>query len=108
MKTLNYQKTHLLSQLHDELIASGITPERVEGKDDQIWLTVADDASEPAINALVASHIPSTATQPTLRQLADEFTDAVQAATTIPQLKAAILKVRPILKAIARGSQGEI
>jgi hypothetical protein len=57
---LHYAKTHSLSKLHDELLAAGIAPERVEGKDGAIWITVADGVSEAAVAAVVGAHRPET------------------------------------------------
>jgi len=75
MKTLQYSKPNNLSLLHDELLtaiptlapirdAEGIgTPVmRVEGRDNEIWLTVPDDADEAEIAAIIASHDGSTVT----------------------------------------------
>ncbi len=77
MKRLHFQKTNDLSQLHDELLRAlpalrpiggpadapslGRGPAAtatiaVEGKGDDIWLTVPDDADDAAIASVVAAH----------------------------------------------------
>ena len=69
MKKLHYQIPNNLSLLHDELLAAipsvaiqaDTTGERyavmqVEGNDNNIWLTVPDDADEVAIAAVVQAH----------------------------------------------------
>ena len=76
MKRLHFNKPNNLSQLHDELLGAILSlaqvtvdadgenvalPEnmRVEGRDDEIWLTVPDDADGLAIGAVVQAHDPS-------------------------------------------------
>lgn len=59
MARLAYTRPNKLSLLHDELLAAGITPERVEGHGDHIWITVADDVSEAAVEAVVEAHDPT-------------------------------------------------
>ena len=69
MKRLHFQIPNNLSLLHDELItaipllapirdAEGLgTPViRAEGDDNNVWLTVPDDADEVAIAAVVQAH----------------------------------------------------
>lgn len=56
---LAYTRPHRLARLHDELLAAGITPERVEGNGDDVWLTVPDGTSAAAVNAVVAAHDPA-------------------------------------------------
>lgn len=77
MKRLTYTKPHQLSQLHDELLAAGITPKRVEGLEAGqtaeiseelvagpiLWLSVDDDVDEATIAAVVAAHDPTTPPQ---------------------------------------------
>lgn len=58
-KRLHYTKPHLLSKLHDELIAAGIVPERVEGDGEDVWLTVTDGTVESAVAAVVDAHDPT-------------------------------------------------
>jgi hypothetical protein len=57
-----------LSQLHDELLRAAAlltppadadnTPELVQGDDPDVILTMPDGVDEPAIDALVAAHVP--------------------------------------------------
>ena len=76
MKRLHFNRPNNLSRLHDELLAAMPTLRqvrvgadgfnealfdnlRVEGKDNDIWLTVPDDADELAIGAVVLAHDPT-------------------------------------------------
>jgi hypothetical protein len=75
MKKLHFSRANDLSKLHDELLAaiptlqkltSGSAPNDlvqnlpdsmvVEGWNEDIWLTVADDADEAAIQVVVDAH----------------------------------------------------
>lgn len=81
MKRLHFVKPNNLSSLHDELIAAmptlrrvAIDPDgratalpdnlRVEGLNDDIWLTVPDTADEVAIAAVVVAHNPAAPRPP--------------------------------------------
>lgn len=64
-KRLTYTKAHLLTALHDELIAAGIHPTYVGGDPadpDGIVLELPDDADEAAVAAVVAAHDGAAAT----------------------------------------------
>jgi hypothetical protein len=58
---------HDLSQLHDELIAAGLPPERVQGAGDDVVLTLPDGTAEPAVAAVVAAHVPQARYDPATR-----------------------------------------
>lgn len=61
MKVLTYQRANALAQLHDELIVAFpqfASVMRVEGRGNDIILTVPDNADEGAIAAIVAAHVP--------------------------------------------------
>jgi len=87
-KILHFQRPRHLDKLHGELLIlpalKPITNARGEreavlllsGKDDNIWLTVPDDADEAAIQAVVDAHDPTPPPPPeppphvkTLREL---------------------------------------
>lgn len=82
MKRLHFVKPNALSILHDELVAAlpalrpvpvgadlRVSPVMtVEGRGDDIWLTVPDDADAAAIGAVVAAHDPAAARPPTPSQ----------------------------------------
>ncbi len=57
---LRYTRPHLLSALHDELIAAGLPPTRCEGgyagRPDELTLEYAPDVDEVAVAAVVARH----------------------------------------------------
>ena len=93
MKTLTFTKPHDLSQLHDEILVAipALRPKdgpvmRVEGLGDQIFLYVPDAASEPAIQAVVNAHVPTQRVDGRLVTIR-----AIRDATTVAQLKAAML-----------------
>lgn len=117
---LTYTKAHDLAQLHQELLAAGLAPERVEGErvevvtpdpdpdqgdvvtyEDRITLTMPDGVDEPAIAAIVAAHVPQTRYDPATRlaevaALRRESGRAAllartRAATTVADLKAVVL-----------------
>lgn len=75
MKQLHFVKAHNLAQLHDELLTAipglaRVVPDIegrdlalpdnmfVEGRDDDVWLTVTNDANEAAIARVVEAHQP--------------------------------------------------
>lgn len=51
----HYNKVHDLNTLHDELQAAGLTPQHVEGRDDDIWITV-EPSDEAAVTTVVEAH----------------------------------------------------
>lgn len=98
MKTLTFVRPHNLGKLHDELLAAGVplplvdgcTP--VQGRGNEIMLTVPDDADEQLIAAVVAAHDPTAVPAPDPDA---ELEAAIAAATTLEELKDALLgKVR--------------
>ncbi len=94
MKTLTYVWPHDLARLHDELLAAGIALplvdgcSPVQGRGDDIWITVPDDTDDAAIAAVVAAHDPTPAPE---SDADAELAAAIEAATTLEQLKAALL-----------------
>ena len=71
MKRLHFTRANNLNQLHEEIVAAvpSVRPQlnafgeqeavmTVEGKGDDIWLTVPDDADETAISTVVTAHVP--------------------------------------------------
>ena len=85
MKRLHFQISNNLSLLHDEIMAAipALAPKAVpgelspdgsplyepvmtvEGRDDDIWLTVPDDTNEAAVATVIAAH-DGSGTQPDL------------------------------------------
>ena len=84
--TLAYVKPNDLSQLHDELRAAGLAPERVEGErvtvvtpgageddpgvvavEDRIALTFPDGQAAGPVDAVVAAHTPRVRYDPATR-----------------------------------------
>jgi hypothetical protein len=70
-KRLHYERAHDLSALHDALLAAGITPERVEGVNTDIWLTVPDGVDEAAVQTVVEAHDPEAIRQARAQAEAD-------------------------------------
>jgi hypothetical protein len=58
---LSYTLPHDLDQLHDELNAAGVPPDRCEGDSATVTLTYPDGVSEPAVAAVVNAHVPRAA-----------------------------------------------
>lgn len=94
MTRLHYSRPHNLSRLHDELLASGIRPLLVEGDGAELWLTLADDVAITLVDTIVAAHDPTPAPPPPDPDV--ELALAIDSATTLAELKAALLgKTRP-------------
>ena len=55
----HYNKVHDLNTLHEELQAAGLTPQHVEGRDDDIWITV-ESSDEAAVTTVVEAHDGAT------------------------------------------------
>lgn len=116
MKELTFTKQHNLSRLHDELLSipalrpvvgtSGRNEAviRVEGKDDVITLSVPDDADEGQIGAVVSAHVyVLPPPPPDFRALAQSFRTAVNNASTVAMLKAALSQeLMLLLRAMAQ------
>lgn len=103
MTRLHFTKPHRLTKLHDELIAAGLTPERVEGTPDgsEAWITVADNIDPAAVTAIVAAHNPTPPAPPPDPDI--ELAAAITAATTLDALKAALLAPLPTQPTSVKG-----
>jgi hypothetical protein len=70
MKTLAFHHPNTLPVLHDQLLAAlpGLRGEaapgepllRVEGRGDDLWLTVPDETDDASVAAVVAAHVPAS------------------------------------------------
>jgi hypothetical protein len=76
-KRLHYQKPHLLSKLHDELIVASIALERVEGLDEDIWITVPDSQAKAPVDAIVSAHTDTPPPPPSGHQLIEDLKSAL-------------------------------
>lgn len=56
MLALTYTKAHNLSKLHDELIAAGLSPQRIEGTGTALRLEYPDGTPSAPIDAAVTAH----------------------------------------------------
>lgn len=85
------QKQHDVNRLHDAFIAASIVPVHVEGDGGQSRFTFEDSVSDAAIQNVITSYVYVAPLPPAdLRQLAQNFRNAVTAASTVPQLKSAL------------------
>ncbi len=122
MKRLHFQKPNDLSRLHDELLrvlpalrptggpADAPSLERsraaaaviaVEGKGDDIWLTVPDDADDAAIASVVAAH---DNTQPGLNPRRDRR-NRIDELVEIPRSSWTSAQMRELIYLIAQEQQ---
>jgi hypothetical protein len=92
-KRLTYTKAHLLSSLHDELIAAGIAPTYLgdkPGTANGIEMDVADEQDEAAVAAVVAAHNRASAQAAWDAARQAEADDDTQARGLVAQLDDAI------------------
>lgn len=122
MREMRFTKAHDLGQLLDELEAAvpvlrsvTVGGERqavmtLSSEGDKIVLLAPDETSQAEVAAVIAAHVPrAREAAPDLRALALSCRSSIQAATTLPQLKAALAAdLFPLLRAIARGNRGDI
>jgi hypothetical protein len=98
-----------LSQLHDELLAAGLTPERVEGLGDEITLTFPDGQAQGPVDAVVAAHVPRVRYDPAalLARRAPVLRENRRAALLVRAARATTVdEVRDVLVAHLR--EGEV
>lgn len=84
-------KQHNVNALHDDYIAADLVPSQAESTSTESRFTFNDAVSDAAIQQVITNYVfvPPPASV-NIRQLAQNFRDAVDAATTMPQLKAAL------------------
>lgn len=103
-KVLKFRRIHHLGKLHAELEAAipGLRPITTEqgdrfsiwalsGRGDDLIIEVPEDTDEQAIATVLAAHDP-TPPAPTKHRLQD-VRDQIAAATTVPQVKAALAAI---------------
>jgi hypothetical protein len=122
MKELTFTKAHNPGQLLEELEAAvpalrsvTVGGERqavmtLSSEGDRVVLLAPDGTSEPDVAAVVAAHVPRPReAAPDLRALWNTYKTNVQAATTVPQLKAVLVNdLGPLLRAIGKGNRGDL
>jgi hypothetical protein len=122
MKEIKATKAHNLNQLHEELEAAvpGLRPVTENGEreavmalqsvGDEITVRFPDAVDWTAVSAVISAHVARPReTAPDLRALWATYRTNVQAATTIPQIKAALVNdLGPLLRAIAKGNRGDL
>jgi len=103
------ERRHDPNLLHDHLIAQGLNPQTVEsdGEETRVYFETDEEAGQAQI-ALTTYQHREREVPPEIKALWLDFEAALQAATTLPQLKAAFLKMRPVVRALARGQRGEL
>lgn len=114
MKTLTYTRPHDLGRLHDELLAAGVplplvngcTP--VQGRGDEIMLTVPDDADEQLIAAVVAAHDPTPAPPPDpdaeLKAAIEAAQAKIERTATLEEMKVAMRELTDALLGKSRSA----
>lgn len=106
---LQATKAHNVNQLHDQFIAAGIVPTAVDSSATASRFEFEDAASDAAIDAVITNHTAQSTAPPNLLALWSTYKAAVQAATTVAQLKAALVNdLGPLMKAIALGAEGKL
>lgn len=125
MKRLTFNRKNDLGQLLGEIEAAvpALRPRDVEGErqavvsvsgaGEQVVVLVPDETGEAdvaAVSGVVASHVPKPkAPPPDVRALWNTYRTNVQAATTVAQIKAALVNdLGPLLRAMARGHRGDL
>jgi hypothetical protein len=84
-------KQHDVNKLHDAFEAASISPKIVQSTETESTFVLDDAVTDPAIQAVVNGYtFTAPAPLADLRQLAQNFRNAVTAATTVAQLKAAL------------------
>ncbi len=122
MKRLHFQKPNNLSRLHDELLGAlpalgpidspadepslensraAVAVITVEGKGDDVWLTVTDDADEAAIASVVVAH---DHTQPSLNPHRDRL-NRIAELVEIPRSSWTTSQMREMMYLLAQEQQ---
>lgn len=84
-------KQHNPNRLHDAFIAAQVVPVLVESTADSSIFTFADQESDAAIQAVITSYTLVAPPAPiNIRTAWQAYDAAVNSATTVPQLKAAM------------------
>lgn len=95
MKKLSFVRANCLDKLCEEINSAGLPfTAAVTGKGDEIYIYVPDtatDADIATINNIVANHDPTPPPPPP--SLNDLLVQAIQAASTLDELKAAVVQV---------------
>lgn len=100
MRRLAYTRPHALDKLHDELLTASLMPELVEGDGAKLWLTFPDNVDQAAVDKVVTAHDPTPPPPPADPNV--ELEQAITAATTLEELKAALLGKTRSAKAAGR------
>lgn len=88
---LRFERPVALSRLHDELIAAGIVPERVEGNEEEVRLVLDDAVDEPAVLAVLDAHDPTPpAEEPPVEA---QIADALEQAETFEEAKPLLVQL---------------
>lgn len=111
MKRLHFQIPNNLSLLHDELLVAipalapirdadglGTPVMQVEGDDNNVWLTVPDNADEAALVAVVQAHDP-TQQQPDPR---GDRLNRIREIQTIPRSNWTSAQMRELIDLVAQ------
>ena len=87
---LHYQNVNT-NKLHDELIAAGIRPWPVESKGNDVYIGMPDDTPKEVLEQIAASVAAHNPTPVPVVDADLELVAAIQSATTLEELKNALL-----------------
>lgn len=86
---LTFDTPHWLTRLHDELLAAGFAPAIVEGDGERVRLAFDGAVDEQTVRQVVGDHDPTPPDPPPDPD--DELRAAIEGATSLNELKAALL-----------------
>jgi len=93
----HYSKPNDLSWLHHEIIAAGVRPHRVQGLNNDIWVT-SDSQHFSIIDRVVMDHDPIARPRPRREMSAGEFIDMLMENMEIFQKPSTIGRFRNLLR----------
>jgi hypothetical protein len=104
------EKAHDTNQLHEAFITAGISPTYAGATATGSEFEFAEGVTAPAVEAVITAYaLAPKPPPPSLLTLWNNYRTAVNNATTVAQLKAALVNdLGPLLKAIAKGHRGDM
>lgn len=104
------QKQHHVNRLHDAFIAAGVIPERVESNGTSSTFMFQDSVADASIQTVITNYVYVAPTPPAnIKQLAQNYKNAVNAATNVAQLKSALtVELVALLKEMAKRETADL
>lgn len=98
------QKQHDVNRLHDAFVAASVIPVRVESIATESYFRFDDAVSDTAIQQVITNYAYVAPSPPAnIKQLAQNYKNAVNAATNVAQLKSALtVELVALLKEMAK------